>query len=893
MSKEIEAQNTAPEKVQAYQDKISVMEEVIADLRVEPILSDDLVQKYASYGLQNIQKIVYLGDADFLFFDARDDHIKHLKDFGYEEERKGYLFGFGFVFSDESKYFHIDSSTSLEKSREFSARMRRGYGYIPIEWIDIERLSIREMSYDIWEKENDLGSPTDQKPSFDEKKKLSQKNINNSYVKFLKKDLDWEPWIKDFLLLKYGGSLDEIRMFIENFKNPSRKVLLYEKILQDEDIYFQKNKSEQDRKNFLSFTCKAMEENPDFFQNLSLCASLIGRALDVKNASKQYLDYENKLLQQHLELNLKLANDPKTPNLCYEEIQYEHLSPDMIGKIISDLQFREKDFTSRELFSLLRCIKIDSGIKGEVQKRGEIAEKIKKGEELSDLEEFSWNWYSKNNPDEENRLGDLSNWYPVIFEVYKRMEEINSEDALTIYLELMRQAGEIGYVDFIDARIGDFYENFGEFSYRYTPEGIFYVVKALSKYGGKYENFIIELASKIYDNYKNEAKDFPESWRTSFLEEQGNYFYQLIENISNKEKVLLFLLEYSYKDSAVSFDRMAEMIISEIEKPEEFFAEISLKQNFPIDAKYSLLSKLVKKRLLLRDLDGFQKGCEELSVLTEEISEGRKTNLLYLYSINSLIKELCTFSRQLYWDSKNSPNIKETQQLTRIILSKAEEWLPLLNRILSDKNILEEMDIRELADFLISVDNLLLTFDRPDINVKIQEVIEYQVDRYIKLFKERPDMFSNNLGGSSDSYWEAFDQLFATLGVLSIYIDGRNCMYDFDQNGNAILDDYGYPIANKEKMWQFREDKKIREIRTPEVDRVTKKYVGLLVFLSNRNALNQKNRMYSFNFKYPSDDCLKSYNYEFSSLLDGYDYRYHLNGYIFPMLREQKVKYVL
>jgi len=163
------------------------------------------------------------------------------------------------------------------------------------------------------------------------------------------------------------------------------------------------------------------------------------------------------------------------------------------------------------------------------------------------------------------------------------------------------------------------------------------------------------------------------------------------------------------------------------------------------------------------------------------------------------------------------------------------------------------MDIFEKARFFTSVDNILLTVDKPLVNNKVRDVLEGE---FISELKK----------DSYTTYWESMDQLFASLGVLSLYIDAREFMYNFDKDGKVLLTDYGFPSVNKEKISEFR------KIQTIEVERVSEKYVEFLSYLFSKKAF-----------------CLQSYNYELYDLLHLYDYRYHLNGFIFPKLRERKI----
>jgi len=143
---------------------------------------------------------------------------------------------------------------------------------------------------------------------------------------------------------------------------------------------------------------------------------------------------------------------------------------------------------------------------------------------------------------------------------------------------------------------------------------------------------------------------------------------------------------------------------------------------------------------------------------------------------------MCVFARSEYFKGLKSDENKTEKENSKLALSVAMQHLELFSNILKNKKLLNDMDLSELTYFFQSLDRILLTVDKPEVNEVVREILEEKFDWYINYYKQSPEKFLERVNKKSVvTHWENMDELFASLGILLLYIDGRESFYEVDE----------------------------------------------------------------------------------------------------------------
>ncbi len=712
---------------------------------------------------------------------------------------------------------------------------------------EFEKLDLYDIRETLYKDDNDMRQISSSSSTAEG---LNETEILNKYF-------EEDTLIKDFLLLKYGGSLYETSDFIEKFNRTDIKVFLYEDILSDRYPYLTRSRNMAEYTDFLDSVLCAMSKNIDHFQNITLCSYILKLREGKNEGNEVYLELEKGKLMECMQQNISIVEDIGKPIETYKSLKYNHLTSKVVKNLLCDLETREEKFSEDELDSIVHSAIVD---------------KLREKE--------TGNSDVKN--EERRSLVDL---------VYEKLITIENSKNVEIYFKLILLAGQFGYDEFFESHIGGFYEEFEGVSNNFLIEKRIDLLNLLIERGKKFDALSFDVAKNLYESFRNQHKDFPKTTLTGFfMEDLWNYYdcNKTMESAAKNDFVRDELLRYTYNECASSFDRMAWRLIRDSKDVKKYVSELLSKKEFPKDVKLSVLMKMASEQLYKKETDEFK----ESVVLIREFSKTIKVEentLVSIYGMDRFLRDLSGFSAEIVHSDKkilNKEQKVENQKLSRYVMSVFNEQFNPFFELLKDEKLLNQMDLYESSDFFMALDNTLLSVDNPDVNNHIKSYLEKTLDKYMNFYRKSPGKFFENVGESSIGTWDYTHQLFADLGVLSFYIEGRDLIYKINKSGKARYTKYGFPLINQKKI------RGIRGIKGGETDRIGEKYGEFLWDMLVKNNKDERAMGFwigglAWNFKHPSSHCMMCYNRELSEVFHLTDSRYHLNGTVFPILRKK------
>lgn len=668
----------------------------------------------------------------------------------------------------------------------------------------------------------------------------------------LKKYYTENSVLKDFLLLKYDGSLYETSKFIDQIEQPDIKVLFCQEVISDQDSHFKKGRNTEELTFFLDYTIRTIFENNDCFQNLSFCSRVLElrSGENTERSFKKYFAEEKvKFGECHNQNILKILNsDPEST--VYKSLYFPHLNRENVKKILYDLENRKGNFTVEDLNKITELAMFD-----ERTHVGEIT------------------------TEERKHLVDLIN---------TRIDYLDPKRKTDVLYRLILFAGRAGYKDFFRAKMGQFYEEFSEISKNYTVDSRIDLLELLIEDDSGADLISSDIAIDIFDQFKWKGENIPKHLTTLFLADPANHAdgHKMLKISSKNSYVKFSLLKHAYDESAISFERLAKIIAWNSLNAQEFISN----ENIPNDYKYSLLMKSAYKQLVKGEIDEFNTSLSQLEKMQAKVIES-ENSLVVLYSVEKFLDDLCSFAGKIKYAKENIKEsdreiIKEKEGLAARAMNTVNKYSDVLLKLLRNEELLDSMDIYESSDFFANLNSFLLSVDNPLLNAHIKSYLERSFDRHMEFSRKHPDEFFGLYGASTE---DAMNQLFADLGILSMYIESRKLIYKIDADGNSKKERFGFPTINKRDIKKIEND--VIDNRRGETSRIVEKYIDFLLEMQEANAEQNKfflSHMFSFGFvKHESKRCLWSNNRKLRDIFESIDARYYLHHIAYRYTKEQ------